>query len=310
MEPAPLFADIAEGPPGGRAYWLTAADGLRLRIGYWPVAGAKATVLLFSGRTEGVEKYGRAAADLAARGYGTLTLDWRGQGLSDRLAKDAMLGHVGRFCDYQTDVAALLEAAGSLGLPRPWHLLAHSMGGAIGLRAAIDGLPVASCAFSAPMWGVGIKPSLRPLAWALSWAARHVGLGQLYVPGTGADSYIASVPFATNRLTSDPETYAYMDAQLRAQPELALGGPSLNWLFEALSECRRLSALPSPDLPCLAIIGSDEDIIDVARIEARIHRWPGAELLRIKGARHEVMMETTATRAKTWDSLTAFWAKT
>ena len=49
---APFYADVADGPPGGRAVWLHAADGVRLRAGLWPLQGARGTVLLLPGRTE------------------------------------------------------------------------------------------------------------------------------------------------------------------------------------------------------------------------------------------------------------------
>ena len=62
--PAPFHADLAEGPAGGHALWVNTSDGVRIRIGLWP-AGEKGTVLLLPGRTEYIEKYGRAAADLA-----------------------------------------------------------------------------------------------------------------------------------------------------------------------------------------------------------------------------------------------------
>jgi lysophospholipase len=265
-------------------------------------------VLLFPGRTEFAEKYGRAAIDLAARGYGTLTIDWRGQGLSDHLAADTMSGHVADFADYQADVAALLEVANAFDAPRPWHLLAHSMGGAIGLRAAMGGLPVATCAFSAPMWGIRMKAALRPLAWSLGWGSRHVGLGHLYAPSTSSASYVLDEPFETNDLTRDADMHTHMVAQLAAHPELALGGPSLHWLLEALRECRRLHALPSPALPCLTFVGTEEAIVDTSRIDARMARWPGARLERIPGARHEAMMDTPQTRTKVWDMLADFWS--
>ena len=307
MEEAPLYTDIASGPPGGRAMWRTARDGVRLRIGHWPSDGGKGTILLFPGRTEYVEKYGVTAADLAAQGYGTLTIDWRGQGLSDRALKDAMSGHVAHFADYQADVAAMLEAAEGLALPQPWHLLAHSMGGCIGLRALIEGLPVASCAFSAPMWGIAMKPALRPVAWSVSWASRPLRLGRLYAPGTVRGSYVLEAPFEANALTRDEAMHAHMVSQLRAYPQLALGGPSLTWLFAALRECRRLARMPSPDLPCLTFVGSDEDIVSRAPIDARTVRWPGARLETVEGGRHELLMETAATRRHVTGLMTAFW---
>ena len=92
---APFFRDIADGPGTGRAIWVHAEDGVRLRLGYWPLEGAKGTVLIMPGRTEYVEKYGRVARELAARGYAAVALDWRGQGLADRLGRVPSVGHVG-----------------------------------------------------------------------------------------------------------------------------------------------------------------------------------------------------------------------
>ena len=66
MEPAPFLEDIADGPEGAKAYWLRAKDSTRVRVGVWP-AGPKGTILMFPGRTEYIEKYGRLARDLAIR---------------------------------------------------------------------------------------------------------------------------------------------------------------------------------------------------------------------------------------------------
>ena len=308
MQPAPFYQDVADGPPGGRAWWLTTPDGLRIRAGLWPREGARGTVLLFPGRTEYIEKYGRTARALEAAGYATLTLDWRGQGLSDRLTEDGMAGHVLHFGDYQADVATLVAAAEGMGLARPWYLLAHSMGGCIGLRAAMEGLPVAACAFSAPMWGIRIRGSLRPVAWSLSWSVRRVGLGHLYAPGTTRGNYILSEPFETNKLTRDPDMYRYMFEQGRAHPELALGGPSLRWLHEALTECLRLSRRPAPALPCLTVAGTAEEIVDQERIRLRMRKWPGGVLEMIEGARHEVLMETAQVRDELTGRLCRFFA--
>lgn len=306
MQTAPLFAGIAEGPDAGQAWWRHARDGVRIRIAAWARPAQRGTVLLFPGRTEYIEKYGRTAADLARNGLATLVIDWRGQGLADRLVSDRMAGHVHAFGDYQHDVAALLATARQLRMPRPWHLLGHSMGGCIGLRAAIEGLPVAACAFSGPMWGIRLSDAVRPVAWSLSWGSRHVGMGHAYAPGTAQESYVLVEPFETNRLTRDREMYDYMIRQLEAHPELGLGGPSLRWLHEALKECRALARLPSPPLPCMTVLGEAEDIVDVARIRERMANWPGGQLRVVAGGRHEVLMEDAATRAAVVRDLCAF----
>ncbi|SIS99839.1 lysophospholipase [Roseivivax lentus] len=300
-EAAPFLTEAAHGPEGARALWIATVDGKRLRIGHYPAANGGAvhgTVLLFPGRTEYIEKYGRTAADLAAGGYHTVTIDWRGQGLSDRLLDDARTGHVHVFDDYQRDAEALVAWAEAADLPRPWHLIGHSMGGCIGLRALMNNLDVASAAFTGPMWGIRISPVMRPAAWAISWGSSQVGMGHQIAPGTKPESYIASEGFDGNMLTRDRDMFDYMRAQVLEEPKLQLGGPSLRWLNEALKECRALSRMPAPDYPCLAFVGTNERIVDVARIEARIAGWPGARLERIPGGEHEVLMEGPEVRGR------------
>ncbi|WP_212523958.1 alpha/beta hydrolase [Actibacterium sp. MT2.3-13A] len=307
MLDAPLFHDLADGPAKGSAYWLTAGDGRRLRIGVWP-EGERGTVLLFPGRTEYVEKYGRAARDLRARGFATVVVDWRGQGLADRLLPDRAVGFVERFTDYQHDVAAVVTALPALALPRPLFLLSHSMGGCIGLRAIMTGLKVEAACFSGPMWDIELPALMRPAAWALTYASRKVGLGARYAPGSsGQAAYPETAPFDGNELTTDREMYAWMRRQTEAEPALSLGGPSLHWVHEALCEIRALRPLPSPALPALTFVGSDETIVAPAAIEERMARWPGGVLNRVAGARHEVMMETPERRALFFDTVAAFF---
>jgi lysophospholipase len=304
--PAPFFAEIADAPPEAAAVWLKAGDGTRIRAAVLG-RGDRGTVLMFPGRTEFVEKYGPAARDLQARGWGCVAVDWRGQGLADRPLADPWTGHVARFADYQQDVAALMDALPALGVGRPLVLLGHSMGGAIGLRAVLRGLPVAAAAFSAPMWGISLGPVLRPAAWALTSVAGPLGLGGRYAPTTRPASYVADTPFADNQLTRDAQMYAWMQGQLRARPELGLGGPSLTWLGEALREARDLRRHPAPDLPCLAALGGQERIVDTGAIRDRVNGWPGARLHLEPDAWHEMMMERPAIRARFFDTLCAFF---
>lgn len=307
LVPAPFHADLSEGPVGSCAWWIETVDGLRLRIAHFPAEQARGTVLLFPGRTEYVEKYGRTAADLAAGGYHVLAIDWRGQGLADRMLDEPMAGHVAVFEDYQHDVAAVMECVEALNLPKPLHLIGHSMGGCIGLRAVIDGLPVDSCVFTGPMWGIRMADPLRPAAWALSWWGKQIGLGHVFTPGTKPESYVASEPFEDNLLTRDRDMWDYMQRQVLAVPELQLGGPSLNWLHEALAETRELSRRPSPAQPCLTFLGTNERIVDPTRITSRMEKWPGGQLVQITDGEHEILMEDETTRRRVTDQICAFF---
>lgn len=310
LEAAPYLDDVAGGSLPGAAYWVETSDGVRIRVGHWPVEDVKGTVLLFPGRTEYMEKYAITAGELADRGYATLAIDWRGQGLADRLLDDRRVGHVLHFTDYQKDVAAALRAARQLDLPRPWHLLGHSMGGGIGLRAAMEGLPVQSCAFTGPMWGIYMSGVLRPIGWALAMALPVAGLGHRLPPSTRYENYVLAEPFEGNVLTKDAAMYDMMRRQLEAHPELALGGPSLIWFREALVETRHLASRASPDLPCICFVGEDEKIIDVERCRQRMAAWPRGELDIVEGAEHEVLMETPAVRGRVLDRMVALFSGT
>ena len=297
MNAAPLDNVLAEGPLGGRAVWLKTADGKQIRAGIWTPDAPKGTVVLLPGRTEYIEKYGRTAADFAKVGFATLTLDWRGQGRSARALSDPKVGHVGDFDEYQRDLDCLLDFAKAQGLPQPFYLLAHSMGGAIGLRALTRGLPFQAAAFSAPMWGILLSAWTRPLANALSVASRHLSFDHLYAPGTGPMTYVLDVPFAGNTLTRDLDHWRYMRAQAAAHPEMSLGGPSFGWLRAALAECHALRPLACPPLPCLCALGSFERIVDTAPIHTRMRRWKTGRLVIAAGAEHEILMERPEPRA-------------
>lgn len=302
MQGAPLYSDVAEGPTGGRAWWLTAADGVRIRAAVWNDTASKGTVLLLPGRTEYIEKYGRAAADLAQRGYATVTLDFRGQGLADRALADRLSGHVTDFAQFQLDIAAVTELMDALGLPGPRYLLTHSMGGCIGLRALHQGLRVQAAVFSAPMWGISMAAWMRPVAQALSSASSWFKMSHRYAPGTGGRTYVLDAPFEANVLTTDPDMWAYMQKQVSAHPDLALGGPSMGWLGAALTECQALSVLESPPYPAVCALGLAEKVVDTAPIHLRMARWQNGRLDLYPGAEHEVLMEALPARKRFFDA--------
>lgn len=129
MKNAPLYEDILEGPLDGQARWLITADNVKIRAAYWNFSNSNGTIFVFPGRNEYIEKYGRTCKKIQSIGYSSIVIDWRGQGLSERLVKNKLIGHVNLFQDYQKDVNALVLFATNKRFPKPWFLLAHSMGG-------------------------------------------------------------------------------------------------------------------------------------------------------------------------------------
>ena len=303
--PAPFHAALADAPPGAICVWLQ-AGAARIRVVSWK-AGDKGTVLLLPGRTECVEKYGRAAGDLIARGYSVITLDWRGQGLADRALPDRATGHVGDFSEYQQDLDAMLAEADRAGLPQPFYLMSHSMGGCIGLRALVRGLPVKAAVFSAPMWGIAMAAWLRPVASVMSALAAPLGLTTRYAPSTSAETYLLQVPFQGNVLTTDREMWDYMRRQVAEVPDLALGGPSVGWLKAALHECAALAALPAPKIPAICALGTAEKVVDVPPVHLRMAAWANGQLDLYPGSEHEIMMEGPAVRQRFFDRAAALF---
>lgn len=306
MREAPLY-DVAEGPDAGAAFYVKSADGVQLRIGFWRHEADRGTVLLIPGRTEYIEKYGHAAAELRARGYATCVIDVRGQGLADRPLGDRLSGHVGDFAEYQLDMDAMLAFARAQRLPEPYYLMSHSMGGAIALRALMRGIDVKAVAFSAPMWGISMAAWLRPVAVAISTASHWFGLDGKYAPGTGPKTYVLSQGFAGNTLTTDKANWNRMRHQVTSHPDLSLGGPSLGWLNAALAECAQLAAMRAPDMPCFCALGTAEKIVDVPPIHARMMGWPKGNLQLFSGAEHEIMEERPATRTAFYDQACALF---
>ena len=309
LTPAPFFTDVSPGPSDGAAWWLTAQDGVQVRVGIWNRGAPNGTVLLFPGRTEYIEKYGISAQELADRGYATVSIDWRGQGLAGRFLDDARVGHVLDFTDYQYDVAAMVRCAQAQGLPKPYFLLAHSMGGCIGLRALTDGLDVGAAAFTGPMWGIRIDAHMVVPAHVLAHVMPRIGRGGDLPPGTKIDPYVLTDPFEDNMLTRDKAMHDMMRDQLAAHPELSLGGPSFTWLREALKETKALALRPSPNLPCVTYLGDNERIVHVRRIHDRMAKWPTGRIEMIENGEHEVQMEGPDLRKHIFDDMAEEFAR-
>ncbi|MEL7276396.1 MAG: alpha/beta hydrolase [Pseudomonadota bacterium] len=300
---APLLDDLGELPAGGSAWYDRTEDGTRLRFARWP-EGTRGTVLLLTGRTEYIEKYREVIAAFQKRGYAVVTLDWRGQGLSDRADAVGVLGHVRRFSEFQQDLRMLATAA--VDLPKPHVMVAHSMGGCIGLRGLVSGLPVDRAVFSAPMWGLHLSPLLGPVAPFIARFLRAIGRGNSIVPGGTAENYVETMTFPDNTLTNDQDMFERMRRDLKAQPNLGLGAPTVSWLGAAFDEMGDLFEAPSPRLPILVGLGSKEAVVSSSAIMTHAERMPSATVLKVNGAKHELFMEADALQSEFWGAIDRF----
>jgi lysophospholipase len=304
FEAAPLVGTAeAPIPPGVRAFWHLGSDGARLRAAIAPSDGpARGSVVLSPGRTEPIEKYFEVIGELQARGFFVLVHDWRGQGLSHRLLDDRLKGHAAGHGDFLDDFRRLLDDAEPQ-LPRPWISLGHSMGGALVAMALAAGERRFSAAFlSSPMMGLAAARRL-PLEAArlIAHGMVRAGRAEVLVLKDGFDPMLG--PFESNILTHDRRRYERYRAQLRACPDLALGGVTWGWLafaFDCAVELARPSAARAAGLPLTVVAAGEDHLVQNGPVRRYAGRAPEARYVEIAGAFHEVLMETDARRALVW----------
>ncbi len=284
-------------------------DGVSLRFARWePPPGRKGTVCLFQGRSEFIEKYFETVRDLRARGFAVATLDWRGQGLSDRALRNPRKGYVRNFSQYQIDLETFINEVVLPDCPPPLFALGQSMGATILLRAAYAGHRwFDRIVLLAPMIAL---PGMRRLATTrmLVKVLRSIGLGALYVPG-GSASTMLQRPFAGNLLTSDPVRYARNIAVLEAEPALAIGSPTVGWAdaaFRVMSEISDERFPASIRQPILILAAGMDAIVSTPAIGEFALRLRAGSHLVVPGARHELLMEQDRFRIQTLAAFDAF----
>jgi lysophospholipase len=298
--PMQLVSDpVVDGIKGLETFRVTGPRDKSIRVAFAPYKGKKlrGSVIISPGRTEYIEKHATTAVDLIARGFNVLIVDQRGQGWSDRLAPDPMAGHMDSFQDAAIHLGLAIEAAGAR-LKGPHVLLCHSMGGCIGLEAALmDKLPsVVAAAFSAPMWGLAVPPYARMMAKTMT----AMGQGEAIAPTT--PKVWKPDVFDANVVTHDAQHFARNNALFLAQPALQIGGPTNGWLAGAFATMDsftsdRLSAL---QLPVLVVSGEAEAVVDNNAHVRIAGQLPKAVLRAIPGAKHEMLHELPHLRAQFW----------
>lgn len=290
--------------PAHRYGFLERAGG-HLRYACWdaPVA-ARGTVVVLTGRGEFIEKYAtEVVGELLGRGYAVIAMDWRGQGLSDRPLADRGKGHVDRFSTYMADLRLFLETVVAPAAPRPVLALCHSMGGHIMMRElAENGAgPLSSALFVSPMTGLRRDAMLRSVLMLMPEVPK---VEERYLFGTGPFILLAR-EFASNFVTHDERRYRFTDQWFKADPRLALGGPTIGWSRQAVRSMATALApgyLEHIDIPVLLITAGEDRLVDPKTHAPAAARLRHGEHYTIAAARHEIMMETDDIRALFWEA--------
>ena len=259
-----------------------------------------------AGRSEFIEKYFEVIDDLKRRGYSVATMDWRGQGLSERLLPIREKGHIRDFGVFRQDLRRFLAEIVIPRLTGPYVLMTHSMGGAPALQMLADGeARFRAAVLCAPMTRLFDNVAKRIGVRLLSQAATRLGASRYAIPGV--KEY--SMEFEGNVLTSDPVRHQRFHDLQSAAPNAMIREPTYGWLraaAEAMDDLHRPGRFAKLVTPVL-IVSAEVDHL----VRSSDHQWLAKQsslidVVTIKGALHEIMMERDEYRDQYWEAFDAF----
>ena len=288
---ASFLNNVFKWPKAAKTSYKLTTDGIRVRTSFWAANDPVGTVFVFPGRTDYIEKYGGLANFCLSNNLNVIAIDWRGQGLSERLLDDKNIGHIEDFKNYQNDVEVIINEAKDAGLVKPWIIFAHSMGGLIGLRTLHDNPVFEKVVFTSPMWGIQMPPILKSGASIIMSLISLIGKMETYAPTTSPETRILNDEYEFNKLTSDIRNFKLLRQQLIKHPDLQIGGPSSAWVSAALDEIQFQIGKEPPITPALCFLGEKEEIIDNLAVREFCKNWDSCDLISIPDAKHDLLME-------------------
>jgi len=291
--------------------FLHSFDGIRIRSGFWETdhRECRGTVVLLGGRAEFIEKYRETIQDLMGRGFDVFSMDWRGQGLSDRILGNVTKGYVESYEHYIRDLQLYIETFVSHRCRRPLMVMAHSMGASIVLLflKRFSHL-VDSGILMSPMIDVRTKPF--PYAVA-KWCSRllvRMGKGEVAIPSFQRnDSFLG--PFRQNWLTGDPARFKRTQRLLKHNPRLSVNTVTFRWLLEtfaALDHFREPGFCESIDTPLLLVAAGRDRVVSNEAIAWLVEKLPHGRMITLAEARHEILQERDGVRGQFWRAFDRF----
>ena len=287
------------------------ADGMPLRYGMFAPSGpARGTVLLLQGRCECLERHFETIRDFNARGLHVLSFDWRGQGGSPPAGKPGRYGHVGSFKHYERDVEHVVQQLMLPDCPPPYFVCGNSMGAHIGLHIISKHNWFEAALMVAPLVEPGRPHMPRWIKLAVVGVMTVLGMGRLKTP-----FYRNGLPdeqgFAKNLLTSDKTRFVRNVRIWQQAPLLAAIAPTAGWVFAAMRSCSTLQnrdPLTPLTCPALLFIAGSDQVVSNEAIREFARNAPGAAIVVINGALHDLLSEADIYRDQFFAALDAFLA--
>lgn len=287
---------------------LRTADGIRLRAMRARVQVPRGTVVVLGGRGDFMERYFETMRDLQARGFCVASVDFRGQGGSQRLLRNPYRGHTRSFAGFDEDVRTLMQGMVLPHCPPPYYAIGHSTGGHVLLRVLRKERWFSKAVLYSPLLDILYGPWPKPVAALLVRLANTFGFGWMFLPGQ-LHRPMQRQHFTGNPLTSDARRWGRDSGTLEAAPQLGLGGPTFSWLGAARSSfaaMRRLRPRHALAAPTLIVASGGDRVVSNAAMRAFARRIPGVALVVVPGARHELLTEADEYRAQALAAFDSF----
>lgn len=289
--------------------FLAGQDQIKIAYAYVLHPQAIGSIVISSGRIEGLLKYQEVIYELYQNGYSVFIHDHRGQGLSSRIADNPHKGHVESFEHYVQDMQLFYQQIVQVYSQHHPMLLCHSMGSAIGALYQLNNPGhFSKVVYSAPMFGIKsplpqwlVKPMIdkgQKLNQKLSqqpWF--FLGQGQY-----------KAVPFAINPLTHSKNRYSHFRHIYQQHPELQLGGVTFHWLQQAILAMDEISQrVKELTTPSLLLQAGGDIIVDNKAQNALVAQMPNCQQQVIDKGRHELLMEADPYRQQVMTHILDFF---
>lgn len=278
-----------------------------LRFAGYTADKPRDTVVISHGFTETLEKYDEAVYYLLNRGYSVFICEHRGHGLSYREIENYSLAHISRFGEYVEDFLLFIERVVRPNTVGRLLLLAHSMGGAIGVLA-MERQPELffKAVLLSPMFGVNL-PAPKPITYAMASIMCSVGREEACV--IGQKPFSGKKDFSASACASKAHFDYMFDKYLKNQYMQGCAA-SYSWLRESLratGELMKSEALSQIKTPVLVFSGTMDEVVSKPAHRRFVKAVESAALVLVPRGGHELFTDSASRNAPVWEKIFEFF---
>lgn len=254
------------------------AAGYQVVLQLWSPSQPRGTLFVMHGYYDHMGLYRHIIEWALQLGFAVISCDLPGHGLSS-----GERASINEFAEYQEVLKALLVRAQQLALPKPWHVLGQSTGGAILVDYLLHN-PHAELDRS-----ILFAPLVRPRAWQWSQLSYQM-----------LRHFVAQVPRRFTDNSGDPAFLEFVRQQDPLQPTslpTAWVGALKRWVP------RIESAAPTAHSPLIVQGAQDRTVDWQHNLEVLQEKFQAPETLLLEEARHHLANERVELRQRYFEFL-------